>query len=209
MNTYVISKPIRHTIEVERSKFICDLFYCESVEEAYDHLAVIRKEFPDASHHTYAFRIGNTSQHVKASDDGEPSRTAGMPMLDILEHTSLTNVMCIVTRYFGGTKLGTGGLIRAYSGALAQALKQINIYPLIPKQKFIITFDYAMINPIDYALKQIKCTVLAKDYDLKVSYECLFNSVDEFYHFLEQYHDVTFEEKGITFYKQEENYVTR
>lgn len=206
MNTYVISKPIRHTIEVERSKFICDLFYCETVEQAQSHLTDIKKEFYDASHHTYAFRIGNMAEHLKASDDGEPSSTAGKPMLDILEHESLTNIMCIVTRYFGGTKLGCGGLIRAYSGALVQALKQIEICPLILKQKFIITFDYALINQIDYALKMIKCIVLSKNYDLKVSYECLFNSTEEFMLFASHYREMTYVESGTTFYKQEDNY---
>lgn len=109
----------------KKSKFIAHAFYIESVEEAETILANIKKEYRDARHNCYAYRVIEEEQVLsKNSDDGEPSGTAGAPMLTILERNGLTNVLVVVTRYFGGILLGTGGLVRAYSEATTAALEK-------------------------------------------------------------------------------------
>ena len=109
----------------KKSRFIADIFYIENIDEAEIKLEEIRKKYYDAKHHCYAYIIGKNGEAVKSSDDGEPKGTAGHPMLDILKGESLTNCIAIVTRYFGGTLLGTGGLVRAYSESLKNALIKV------------------------------------------------------------------------------------
>lgn len=118
-----------HTIEeeIKKSRFICHLKRVTSEEEARDFIAAIKKEHYRANHSCSAMIIGENSEVKRSSDDGEPSGTAGVPMLTVLEKQELTNVVAVVTRYFGGIKLGAGGLIRAYTGSVAQALNEIGL----------------------------------------------------------------------------------
>ena len=110
----------------KKSKFIANLIHVESVEEAEDKIKEIKKKYHDARHNCVAYRVLEGGQIVeKSSDDGEPSGTAGVPMLTVLEKQGLTNIVAVVTRYFGGIKLGAGGLIRAYSGSVAHAIEEI------------------------------------------------------------------------------------
>lgn len=120
-----IYAPARSEIEIKRSRFIASLARTDSEEAAREFIAQIRREFPDARHHCTAFIIHQDTgpDTARSSDDGEPAGTAGGPMLKVLTESGLTNVTCVVTRYFGGTKLGTGGLVRAYSEAVQQVLK--------------------------------------------------------------------------------------
>ena len=106
----------------KKSRFIANVFFATSVDDAEKKLEEMRKKYYDAKHNCYAYVIGKSAECVKSSDDGEPQGTAGHPMLDILRGNDLTNVIAIVTRYFGGTLLGTGGLVRAYSECLKKAL---------------------------------------------------------------------------------------
>jgi uncharacterized YigZ family protein len=118
-----IESPLRAPeIKVQGSRFIADIFPAQSKEEIETHLNHIRKEFYDATHHCYAFRLGINAEIIRAADDGEPAGTAGKPILMVLEGAELMNVLCVVTRYFGGTKLGTGGLSRAYAEAAKAAV---------------------------------------------------------------------------------------
>ena len=105
-------------IEIKKSRFICSLKRVTSEEEAKDFIQAIKKEHWKANHHCSAFVIGEKNEIQRSSDDGEPSGTAGIPMLEVLKKNELINVIAVVTRYFGGTKLGTGGLIRAYTLSL-------------------------------------------------------------------------------------------
>ncbi len=120
-------------LEEKKSRFIANVFYVENVEEAEEKLRSIRKKYFDARHHCYAYRIlekdevGRITIKEKQSDDGEPGGTAGAPMLNILKKNELVNVLVIVTRYFGGTLLGTGGLVRAYSDTTLMAIDQARI----------------------------------------------------------------------------------
>ena len=113
--------------EIKKSRFICHLKRVTSEEEARDFIAAIKKEHYRANHSCSAMIIGENSEVKRSSDDGEPNGTAGVPMLTVLEKQELTNVVAVVTRYFGGIKLGAGGLIRAYTGSVAQALNEIGL----------------------------------------------------------------------------------
>lgn len=139
-------------IEEKRSRFIATIEPVSSEEEAADFIAAIRKKYWDARHNCSAFIIGDNGQKSRCSDDGEPSGTAGRPMLDVLEREHITNVCVVVTRYFGGTLLGTGGLVRAYSAAVRAGLDNCE---MITKQKgFCIGFscEYNDIAPMQSAL---------------------------------------------------------
>lgn len=121
-------------IEEKKSRFIANIFYVENIKEAEEKLKSIKKKYFDARHHCYAYRIiekdennNTTTMKEKQSDDGEPSGTAGAPMLSILQRNELVNILIIVTRYFGGTLLGTGGLVRAYSDAALKAIMEAGI----------------------------------------------------------------------------------
>ncbi len=115
-------------VEEKKSKFIADIFYVENILDAEEKIKSIKKKYFDARHHCYAYRIiEENGVKEKQSDDGEPSGTAGAPMLNILKKNELINVLVIVTRYFGGTLLGTGGLVRAYSEASLKAIEEAGI----------------------------------------------------------------------------------
>jgi len=120
---YTINLRTQHEIKVRGSRFLAEVVPVEQRSEAEEALAAIRKEFHDATHHCYAYRIGSKGELYRLHDDGEPGGTAGRPILAAIDHLSLTNVLVVVTRYFGGTKLGVGGLARAYGEAAASVLQ--------------------------------------------------------------------------------------
>ncbi len=128
--------------EIKKSRFICHLKRVESEDEARDYIAQIKKMHHKANHSCSAMIIGENSEIKRSSDDGEPSGTAGVPILTVLEKQELTNVVAVVTRYFGGIKLGAGGLIRAYSGSVANATKEIGIVEVKEQEGIKITLTY-------------------------------------------------------------------
>ncbi|MGT2803326.1 uncharacterized protein, YigZ family [Streptococcus henryi] len=128
--------------EIKKSRFICHLKRVESEDVARDYIAQIKKKHHKANHSCSAMIIGENSEIKRSSDDGEPSGTAGVPMLTVLEKQELTNVVAVVTRYFGGIKLGAGGLIRAYSGSVANATKEIGIVEVKEQEGIKITLTY-------------------------------------------------------------------
>lgn len=119
---YLSQSKFTHSIQIKKSDFITTVFHVETAEEAESYIAQMKRDFPDATHHCSAYLITKTSLIKKAYDDGEPSKTAGLPILRSIEYSEFENVLVIVTRYFGGIKLGAGGLIRAYSQASREAL---------------------------------------------------------------------------------------
>lgn len=127
MNYKTILKDGLAEEEIKKSRFICQLKRITSEEEGRAFIAQVKKEHYKATHSCSAMIIGENSDIKRSSDDGEPSGTAGVPMLTVLEKQGLTNVVAVVTRYFGGVKLGAGGLIRAYAGSVSHALKEIGI----------------------------------------------------------------------------------
>ncbi len=139
-------------IVVKKSRFIANVFPVSSEEEALAKVTEIKKKYHDARHSCYAYRIGKKGESVKYSDDGEPQGTAGIPMLDILRGEDITEVVVIVTRYFGGILLGTGGLVRAYSGAAKAGLAAAGLADKVLCRKVEISSDYSLHGKIQYML---------------------------------------------------------
>ena len=140
--------------EIKKSRFICHAKRVYSEEEARDFITAIKKEHYKATHNCSAFIIGERSEIKRTSDDGEPSGTAGVPMLGVLENHNLTNVCVVVTRYFGGIKLGAGGLIRAYAGSVALAVKKIGIIEIKEQAGIAIQMSYAQYQEYSNFLKE-------------------------------------------------------
>ena len=132
------------------------------------YLNKIKEKYKDATHHCYAYIINNTKRF---NDDGEPNGTAGMPILDCLEKNKLNHTLCIVTRYFGGIKLGAGGLVRAYSNSISNALKNSKFFKLKDGYKIKITFEYNNSKQIDNLVKDYEIT--KKEYGKVITYELL------------------------------------
>ena len=140
--------------ESKKARFICHVKRVYSEEEARDFITAIKKEHYKATHNCSAFIIGERSEIKRTSDDGEPSGTAGVPMLGVLENHNLTNVCVVVTRYFGGIKLGAGGLIRAYAGSVALAVKEIGIIEIKEQAGITIQMSYAQYQEYSNFLKE-------------------------------------------------------
>lgn len=131
-------------IVIQKSRFIGRCFPVESESGAAAKLDAIRKQCWDATHNCHAFRIGADGMCVRSSDDGEPSGTAGMPILNVLTQSGLTNLLCVVTRYFGGILLGAGGLVRAYSAAAASAVDAAGVVQMVPATCYAVSLPYPL-----------------------------------------------------------------
>ena len=139
--------------EIKKSRFICHDKRVYSEEEARDFIAAIKKEHYKATHNCSAFIVGEKNEIKRTSDDGEPSGTAGVPMLGVMENHQLTNVCFVVTRYFGGIKLGAGGLIRAYAGSVALAIKEIGLIEIKEQAGLRLKMSYSQYQNFDNFLK--------------------------------------------------------
>ncbi len=138
-NTRTIARDYRNEIVIEKSRFICTLKKVNSEAEAQDFIKAIKKEYWDATHNCSAYIVDDLAQ--RSSDDGEPSGTAGIPMLEVLRKNELIGTAAVVTRYFGGIKLGAGGLVRAYSGSVAGAIAECGLAERILMSRFSFTYD--------------------------------------------------------------------
>lgn len=148
------------------SKFIAFAYPIETVEDFKKLLQNLKKEHPKAVHHCFAYRIGTDGNNFRVSDDGEPSGTAGRPILGQIDSKAITNTAVIVVRYFGGTLLGVPGLINAYKTATTLALQ---VVPVIQKQieeKYVLHFDYTQMNEVMMVMKQYNCTIITQDMQL-------------------------------------------
>lgn len=148
----------------KKSRFIAVVEHVESEEEAIAFIESVRKKHWNATHNCYAYIIGTGQPLMRCSDDGEPSGTAGRPMLDVLAGAELCNIVVVVTRYFGGTLLGTGGLVRAYSGAVKAGLDGSMLITRRLAKKLEICCDYTWIGKIQYLAAQMKLRTLDTDY---------------------------------------------
>ena len=162
---YTIKNNNRYELIIKNSKFITILYKITRIDDVENILTEIRKEETDATHYCYAYIIDNIK---KCSDDGEPSGTAGIPILKVLESNNLTNILCVVVRYFGGIKLGANGLIRAYTKAASNIIKETELSELIDGFNLDIIFDYNETKEIDYLLKDIK--INSKSFDSLITY---------------------------------------
>ncbi|BAM61639.1 YigZ family protein [Streptococcus dysgalactiae] len=141
--------------EIKKSRFICQIKRITTEEEGKAFIIAIKKEHYKANHSCSAMIIGDKSQIKRSSDDGEPSGTAGIPMLSVLEKQGLTNLVVVVTRYFGGIKLGTGGLIRAYSGVTAASIKELGIVDVKKQAGLEVTLTYPQYQTYAQFLEQV------------------------------------------------------
>lgn len=152
----------------KKSRFIADVFPVTTEEEALSVLEKVKKQYWDARHHCWAYVIGREQVQERCSDDGEPSGTAGKPILEVIRGQELHDVLIVVTRYFGGTLLGTGGLVRAYTLAAQEGLALSNIITRIDGVKLQIETDYTGLGKIQYLLGQRGISVFESEYTEKV-----------------------------------------
>ena len=163
---FTIVKDFRQEIVIEKSRFICTLKKVHSEAEAQEFIKTIKKEFWDATHNCSAYIVDEMAQ--RSSDDGEPSGTAGLPMLEVLRKNKLTNTAVVVTRYFGGIKLGAGGLVRAYTNSVAEAVKATGIAQKVLVSKFSFVYDMNEVGKILNILYQQQLFEIADvEYGLK------------------------------------------
>ena len=153
----------------KKSRFIATIRPVDSEEEALSFIAEMRKKYWDATHNCTAFVIGENHEQMRCNDDGEPSQTAGRPMLDVLLGEDVHNCCAVVTRYFGGTLLGTGGLVRAYSAAVKEGLRNCQILEKQLARKLTVETDYTGLGKIQYILGEEKISTLDSQYADKVS----------------------------------------
>lgn len=160
----------------KKSRFICNLYHIEDETQAAAYIAALKKEHYQARHVCSAYVLGDSSEIIKYSDDGEPSGTAGRPMLDILKGRKLTYTLACVTRYFGGVLLGTGGLVRAYSDALNDGLSNASIEIMELRKTISITVDYNTHGKLKYSLPGLNAQVVDEIYTDKVTVSIAFPS---------------------------------
>ena len=147
---------IENTITIEKSKFITSLFYIENEQDITKYMNLVKEKYKNATHYCYAYIIGNIKRF---SDDKEPSNTAGMPILNCLEKNNLNHILCIVTRYFGGTLLGAGGLIRAYSHASKIAIDAGHIITMAPCKVISVSVDYSFYDRLNILLNEFSANI--------------------------------------------------
>lgn len=163
MNT--IKETTEKTLIIKNSRFIAIIYNINGINDIDKYLNLIKNKYKDATHYCYAYILPN---NIKCSDDGEPGGTAGKPILDVLTKHNLNFVLAIVVRYFGGIKLGAGGLIRAYSKCISSCLNNTELTKLIPGKNIDIYFTYKDINDIDLLLTN--CHINNKDYQDIINY---------------------------------------
>ncbi len=154
-------------IEIKKSRFICYLKNINNEAEAKQYIGDLKAIHPQAAHHCSAYRVGSIE---RANDDGEPSQTAGMPMLNVLTHNDLINTIAVVVRYFGGVKLGAGGLVRAYSDSVVAAIGEARVAELTPGYKIKIKAGYSDIDKINYILAQSNVADYQVEYGQNIIY---------------------------------------
>ena len=168
-------------IEVKRSRFIAEVFYIEDEPIAKEKIDEIKKKYFDAKHHVFSYKIDNLERF---SDDGEPQGTAGTPLLDIIKKRNLNNILVVVTRYFGGTLLGTGGLVKAYSDAFTLALENAKIVNKTNGIEYEIVANYENLEKIKYICQNNNITIKNIEYGEKIT--ITLTSIKEGYEVLKQ-----------------------
>lgn len=183
-----ISKPSTGIYKELGSKFISFAYPVSSEEEIKEIIATLKKDFFDARHHCYAYRLGVTGEIWRANDDGEPSSSAGRPILGQLLSNELSDILVVVIRYFGGTKLGIPGLIRSYKSATLDAINNGEIIEKIESTNICFNFDYINMEPVMKLLKSFDPKIIKQEFDLRCNfhisirsseYQALYNSLAE------------------------------
>lgn len=171
---FTIENPSKGLFKDKGSKFLAFAFPAETEQEIRIHIETIRKEYFDARHHCYAYRLGADMKVYRSFDDGEPSGTAGKPILGQIASHNLTNILIVVVRYFGGTLLGVGGLIQAYKQASADAIANATIVEKEVLDQFTVTFGYPLQNQVNRILKDCNTRIVSSEfgYDCRLVIQC-------------------------------------
>lgn len=173
-DTYkTISKPVEGLFKDKGSKFIAYAYPVYSEDEIKELIQSIKKEHYSARHHCYAWRLGHEKLNFRANDDGEPSSTAGKPILGQIQSFHLTNILIVVVRYFGGTLLGVSGLINAYRNAALDVISNADIVEKIVEKQLIVEFDYGVMNEVMKIFKDEKLPQIDPKFDLRCSIKTL------------------------------------
>ncbi len=159
--------------EIKKSKFLCHLKRVESEDEAIEFIENVKKDQWKATHNCSAYTLGLNDEIQRANDDGEPSGTAGIPMLEILLKRNLKNIVAVVTRYYGGIKLGAGGLIRAYGGSVNQAVNHVGIVERQLQQLIDVTVSYSQSGHLEHSLRESSYTIQDISYTENTTYHCV------------------------------------
>ena len=164
-NLYIPEGSSKAELVIKKSRFISQCFFIESDREAKAIVKNLRAEHKDARHIVYGFIYGaKNSQTMGMTDDGEPKGTAGRPVLQVLKGSSITNILCTVVRYFGGIKLGTGGLVKAYTESAQQAVKELKTKEMIPEVCFSLTIGYELYDQIKKAAENYSAEVITESF---------------------------------------------
>lgn len=163
-----IRNPVQSEINVKKSQFICSLFPTKTKSESKEIIQKLNQQYNDATHNCTAYIV---SDGEGFDDDGEPGGTAGKPMINVLRKNELHNITAVVTRYFGGIKLGAGGLVRAYSKSVMDAIKNAEILEIEEYDVYTITFEYSQIKIADSEVRNNRFEVINKEYSNRVSYD--------------------------------------
>lgn len=173
MKSYLIpAETVEFSEEIKKSRFITFIAHTEGIDAAKAYIQSIKEQFPDARHHCWAFVAGrpDDSQQLGFSDDGEPIGTAGKPILAPLLGSGMGEVTAVVVRYFGGIKLGTGGLVRAYGSGVQQALKLLPTKTKVPQLRFSVACEYSLVSLLEQVVEQYQGQVLSSEYTDKVTF---------------------------------------
>lgn len=182
MNFKIVEESVIAQIVEKKSKFIANIVYVEKKEEAEEILKKIRKKYYDARHNCFAYRIiENDTIIERSSDDGEPSGTAGAPILNIISKNNLSNVLVVVTRYFGGVLLGTGGLVKAYSDVVLKALENVRYIEQSVGYEVEATMPYSEVEYFKYLCKRENINIVKEEYseNVKFTIEILENELEQ------------------------------
>ncbi len=170
MEAYLsIKKTGNFKIFIKKSQFICHVKRTNNQKEAEDFIAQVKKENFSANHNCFAYVLGMHDEIVKQNDNGEPSGTAGAPILNVLRQLGLHNVTAVVTRYFGGIKLGAGGLIRAYSNVTSQTIEHLGMVSMIPQTEIAVSIAYPLQGKLEHFLETKHILTIATNYTEKVT----------------------------------------
>ena len=192
-----IAKAVESEINVKKSQFICHLFPTKTKKESKEIILKVNQQYSDATHNCTAYIV---SDGEGFDDDGEPGGTAGKPMINVLRKNDLHNVTAVVTRYFGGIKLGAGGLVRAYSKSVLEAINEAEILEVELYDIYTVVFEYADIKLVDGEVRNNNLEVTNKDYSDKVSYDVVSKDFRDIEKIFEKYNDkiiVNFKNKEV------------
>lgn len=166
-----VRKRARVEVEIKKSRFIGDIAPVADEQSALELIEAVRAEFPTATHHCYAYVTGHPGHVVRMNDDGEPSGTAGRPILEVIEREGLTNTVVVVTRYFGGTLLGAAGLVRAYAGTASKAVAAGGVVEYVLHERWRLECDYAHWGKLEFFLRNEEVSVSEPQFGTSVAVE--------------------------------------